>query len=252
MIQQSGLCYKVSMDNADHGDRQSGSASNARTVDGDEPLDPAAMLELVQAQQRSATTQMGSFVGVITATWGIAWLVGFLLLWLIDGAEPAFSLPVPIAATGFGILVAIAIVISIVLGIRNTRGVKNSPASAFTGAVYGSTWSVSMIALYVLGAGLIVNGMPPAVASIYFPSAYVLMTGVLFMVSGAIWHAVPALVSGVWLVVVAVVAPFFQYPNHYLFLALAGGGAFIALAIGSEIYARRVRRAALSGARRNG
>ena len=60
------------------------------------------------------------------------------------------------------------------------------------------------------------------------------------MISGAIWHAIPALVSGVWLVVVAVVAPFFHYPHHYLFLALAGGGAFIVLAIGSEIYSRRV------------
>ncbi|MET1052938.1 MAG: hypothetical protein ABWX65_09895 [Mycetocola sp.] len=240
------------MTTAENGDRASGSTSNARTVDGDEALDPAAMLELMHAQQRSVTTQMGSFVSVITATWGIAWLVGFLLLWLIEGAEPAFAIPIPVAATGFGILVAVAIVISIVFGVRNTRGVKSSPASAFTGAVYGSTWSVSMIALYVLGAGLVVNGMPPEVATIYFPSAYVLMTGVLFMVSGAIWHAVPALISGIWLVVVAVVAPFFQYPTHYLVLALAGGGAFIALAIGAEIHARRVRRAALSGGRRDG
>ncbi|MBG6239219.1 hypothetical protein IWX78_002198 [Mycetocola sp. CAN_C7] len=240
------------MNSPDHGDRASGSTTNANIPEGDEPLDPAAMLDLLQVQQRSVTTQMGSFVGVITATWGVAWLVGFLLLWLIDGARPGFALPLPIAAWGFGILIAIAIVISIVLGVRNSRGVKSSPASVFTGAVYGSTWSVSMIALYVFGAGLLVNGMPPSVASIYFPSAFVLMTGVLFMVSGAIWHAIPALVSGIWLVVVAVVAPFFQYPNHYLFLALAGGGAFIALAIGSEIYARRVRRSARSGARDHG
>ena len=230
----------------------SGQSAEASMPEGDEPLDPAAMLELMQAQQRSVTTQMGSFVGVITATWGIAWFAGFLLLWLIDGAKPAFSLPLPVAAWGFGILIAIAIAISIVLGVRNTRGVRSTPASAFTGAVYGSTWSVSMIALYVFGAGLIVNGMPPAVASIYFPSAFVLMTGVLFMVSGAIWHAIPALISGIWLVIVAVVAPFFHYPNHYLFLSIAGGGAFIVLAIGSEVYARRVRRAALSGARHHG
>ena len=216
----------------------------------DEALDPAAMLELLQAQQRSVTTQMGSFVGVITATWGIAWLCGFGTLWLIDGLRPAFSVPVGVATGVFGGLIVVAIVISIVLGIRNTSGVRSTPASAFTGAVYGSTWSVSMIALYVLGAGLIENGMSPSLATIYFPSAFVLMTGVLFMVSGAIWHAVPALISGVWLILVAVIAPFFGYPNHYLFLALAGGGAFIALAIGFEIYSRQVRRATVGGTRR--
>ena len=222
----------------------------AKTPDGDEALDPASMLDLLQAQQRSTTTQMGSFVGMITATWGLAWLLGFGALWLIDGMRPAFAIPVAVAAWAFGLLIAIAIVISIVLGVRNTRGVRGTPASTFTGAVYGSTWSVSMIALYVFGVGLIANGMSPALASVYFPSAYVLMTGVLFMVSGAIWHAVPALVSGIWLVVVAVVAPFFAYPGHYLFLAVAGGGAFLALAIGSEIYSRRVRRAADGGNRR--
>jgi hypothetical protein len=94
--------------------------------------------------------------------------------------------------------------------------------------------------------------MSPALATIYFPSAFVLMTGVLFMVSGAIWHAIPALVAGVWLVLVAVVAPFFSYPNHYLFLSIAGGGAFLLLAIGAEIQLRRVRRVAASGGGRRG
>jgi hypothetical protein len=219
------------------------------TADGEEPLDPAAMLELMQAQQRSVTAQMGSFVGAITATWGLAWLFGFGALWLIDGLRPSFGIPLVVAAWIFGLLVAIAIVISIVLGVRNTHGIRSTPSSAFTGAVYGSTWSVSMVALYVFGVGLISNGMSPALANIYFPSAFVLMTGVLFMVSGAIWHAIPALISGIWLVIVAVVAPFFSSPGHLLFLAIAGGGAFLVLAIASEIYSRRVRLAAVGGRR---
>ena len=221
--------------------------SGAEVPEGEEALDPAAMLTLMQAQQRSVTSQMGTFVGVITATWGLAWLLGFGALWLIDGMQPSFGIPLAVAAWIFGGLIAVAILVSIVLGVRNTAGVRSSPASAFTGAVYGSTWSVSMIALYIFGAGLIANGMSPALATIYFPSAFVLMTGVLFMISGAIWHAVPALICGIWLVVVAVIAPFFGYPNHYLFLSLAGGGAFLALALGAEVYSRRVRQAAAGG-----
>jgi hypothetical protein len=141
--------------------------NGTQSPEGEDALDPAGMLDLMQAQQRSVTSQMGSFVGAITATWGLAWLVGFGALWLIDGLRPSFGIPVGAAAWTFGALIAIAIVISIVLGVRNTRGVRSTPATAFTGAVYGSTWSVSMLALYLLGAGLIANGMPPSLASIF-------------------------------------------------------------------------------------
>ena len=170
---QSTLCYKVNMripDNNMHGgDRMPGHRSDSTVPEGEEPLDPAAMLKLMRVQQRSVTSRMGSFVSVITATWGIAWLTGFLLLWLIDGGKPTFALPLPVAAGGFAALIGIAIAISIVLGVRNTRGVRTSPTSAFTGAVYGYTWSVSMIALYIFGVGLIANGMPPSLAQHLLP-----------------------------------------------------------------------------------
>jgi len=61
---------------------------------------------------------------------------------------------------------------------------------------------------------------------------------ILYSIAGAIWHAIPAIVMGAGILVVSLIAPFFGYPNHYLFLALAGGAVFFAGAISVAIYAR--------------
>lgn len=223
--------------------RDSGIHSSS-DADGDEALDPAAMLRLLETQQRSVAQQFGSFVWIITGTWGIAWLVGFGGLWLMDGLAPDFRLEPRIAFGLLGVLLAIAVLVSIYFGVRSNRGVKGSKQSEFTGVVYGSTWSIAMVGLWIFGSALISQGLSDEMASYYFTSAYVLMTGVMMLSAAAIWRAVPALVIGIWLVAIAAFSPLFGLPNHYLFLALAGGVAFLGLSIASLIYMSIVKRRA--------
>ena len=184
---------------------------------------------------------MGAFVPAIVTAWGIAWLVGFGAFWLIDGLAPGFRLPLAVAAATFAVLIAAALVLSALLGIRAGRGIRTTTACRFQGSVYGATWWIGGLGIAVLGWGLSVNGMSPELASFYYSSGYVLFTGLMFLVAGVIWHAVPSVVLGVWTVAVAAVAPFFGYPGNFLFLALAGGGAFLVLAVVARHYLRRGR-----------
>lgn len=198
--------------------------------DDDSPLEPAQMLALLEDQRRSVQRRLAAFVPYILLAWGSAWGIGFGALWLIDGAEPAFSLPFGAAIGIFAVSMLLAIAISAVLGVRSSRGVRSSPAAAFTGVAYGLTWSVGLIAIVLFGIGLRVNGMSDGLIGIFYPTAYTLMVGLMYMVAGGIWRGVPALVVGAWLVVVSATGPFFGYPTHYLVFALAGGGAFLVLA----------------------
>ncbi|MBB5842197.1 hypothetical protein HD599_000520 [Conyzicola lurida] len=216
----------------------------ADQTDADAPLDPAAMYALLQNQQRSVETQMGAFVPYITLAWGLTWLLGFGSLWLIDGLRPAFSLPLGIAVPVFIGTILVSGGFSAWLGIRSGRGMRGNTASAFTGTVYGVTWSIGATALAVLGGALRAQGMSAELSNFYYPSAYVLFAGIMYIIAAAIWHAIPSLIGGCWLVVIAVVAPFFGYPHHYLFLAVAGGVAFIALSVHGSLQQRRVRAAA--------
>lgn len=212
---------------------------NDTSLSDEEPLDPAEMLALLDRQQRSIESKMGGFVPTIMAVWGIAWLIGFGALWLIDGLQPQFGLPVALAVWIFAVLMVIAFGTSMWLGIRSGRGIRPSAANAFTGTVYGVTWSVGAIALAVFGAGLGYNGMSAQLANVFYPSAYVLFVGIMYLVSGAIWHAVPAVVTGGWMVLLAVIAPFIPYPWASLFFAVAGGGFFLVFAVISLRYLRR-------------
>lgn len=208
----------------------------------DQPLSASEMLALLDDQQRSVESQMGAFVPVIVAAWGIAWLAGFGALWLIDGPAPAFSLPAPVAVTIFVALLGGAIALSTVLGIRSGRGVRGSSAEAFTGAAYGATWMIGSLGVAGLGQGLLANGMSSQLAGLYYPCAFVIFSGVMYMLSAVIWRAVPMLVLGVWMLVIGVAAPFFGAPTHYLVLAVAGGGGLLILAAASFVHLVRLRR----------
>jgi hypothetical protein len=208
---------------------------------GEAPLSAAAALALLRNQQLSVNNQRGSFVPLISLGWGTAWLFGFLALWLIDGLRPGFGLPVPIAVTIFIVLLVLAIALSIFQGVRGTRGFRGS-ASAFTGTVYGISWPVAMVAIGVLGGALQYNGMSSEVANFFYPSAYTFAAGLLYLTAGGIWHSVPSVVVGGWIVLVAIIAPWFGYPTHYLVFAIAGGGAFLVLGVWDASHRRTLRR----------
>ena len=215
----------------------------------DDALDPAAMYALLQNQQRSVQAQMGDFVPLISGAWGVAWLLGFGSLWLIDGVE-GFSLPVPVAVTVFVAALVLAGGLSAWLGFRTGRGMRGNTGAAFTGIVFGNLWWVGSAAIGILGSGLRAQGMTEQLANFYYPCAYVLFAGIMYIVAGAIWRTVSSVIAGLWLVVVAAVASLFPYPQHYLFLALAAGIGFLALSLTSALRLRRIRRAAAGGDRR--
>ncbi|WP_157487948.1 MULTISPECIES: hypothetical protein [unclassified Leifsonia] len=218
----------------------------------DEALAPEQMMALLNDQQRSVQGQMGGFVPVIMLTWGVVWLLGFGCLWLIDGLQPEFGIPPGVAITVFCVLLVVAVGVSTFLGVRSSRGIRASSASSFTGAVYGMTWWVGCVAIAAFGGALAVNGMDRELANIFYPTAYVLFSGVMFIVAGAIWRAVPSVILGGWTVLVAVVAPYFGYPTHYLVLAIGGGIGFLALGVASAVHLRTLRTKAsapASGAR---
>lgn len=210
------------------------------------------MLALVEDQKRAVEGQMASFVPVIVTTWGIAWLVGFGCLWLIDGLAPAFALPLPLAVAIFVVLLVAAIAVSAVLGIRSGRGVRGNSAEAFGGIVYGCTWTIGSLAIAGFGGGMTYNGMSSELANIFYPIAFVIFSGIMYIVSAAMWRAVPMLILGVWTLVVAVAAPFFGMPTHYLVLALGGGLGFLALGIASFVHLRRLRARVTVATRRAG
>jgi hypothetical protein len=207
----------------------------------DEPLgDPREMLALLESQQRRVADAQRAPVVWLYAIWGVAWLVGFLVLWSghPDG-NPWLQLPMGVAATVFGVLLGISIVASAVIGVMINRGVRG--VSSFSGKVYGMSWSVCSSAFAFFGVGLISNGLTPELASLYFPSGYALMCGTIYLGGAALWRERSQLVLGLILLAVGSAAPFAGAPGNNLVCGLAGGGAFLVAAIVMGVRLHRSR-----------
>lgn len=199
------------------------------------PLDPAAALDLAERQQRAVGLSFVRPVAFLYLVWGVSWLFGFLALW---AAYVTDWLALPVAGIIFGVLITAAIVVSSIIGSRIGRGVQGS--SDFQGIVYGLSWPLTGFAFAAVGMGLISQGMSGELASLYFPSAYALMAGILYVLGAALWHARSQLVLGVVLVVIGSVAPFVGAPHNNLVMALAGV-AFLIGALHFTIVLRGLR-----------
>lgn len=196
----------------------------------DAPLPPAQMLALAEGQQRQVAARTAAFVPWLLAAWGIAWLVGFVVLWLDAGRHPEDPVPTLAAGFTFAALLIAAGVLSTVLGARSGRGLRGTKRSAFTGIVYGNTWWLGSIAIWVIGQGLVQHGMPDALLVTFYPSAFILFSGVMYLAAGLIWPAAPMLVLGIWSVILAAVGAVLPHPTAFLVYGIAGGGAFLAVA----------------------
>jgi hypothetical protein len=200
------------------------------------PLPPEEMMELLRRQQQRVSQEMMAPIPWLYGIWGVSWMVGFLLLWsATPGGNPWFRVPGALAAILFAVLIIASLVTSAVFGMRINRGVKGE--SNFPGAVYGISWSLCGAAFAAVGVGLIANGLTPNLASLYFPSAYALMVGTLYLAGAALWRDRGQLALGVVLLAVGSVAPFFGHPTNNLVMALAGGGAFL---VGALVVAVRL------------
>lgn len=207
--------------------------------DDDRPLDPAAMLALLERQKRQVDLAYVTPVAWLYFVWGVSWSVGFLLLWL---ARVVDWMPLPLAGAVFGVLIIASIVTSAIVGSRIGRGVRGS--SNFQGAVYGISWSISGAAFAAVGVGLISNGMSQELAALYFPSAYAVMAGMMYLAGAALWSEKSQLVLGIVLLVVGSIAPFFGGPTNNLVMAIGGGGAFLVATVHFVLVIRSVRRGA--------
>ncbi|MFF2054078.1 MULTISPECIES: hypothetical protein [Leifsonia] len=195
--------------------------------------DAREMLDLIDGQQQRVDRGLRLPVVWLYSIWAFAWLVGFLALYL--AVLGVFD---PVAAgIVFGVLIVASIVASGVIGSRIGRGLRGQ--SQFAGTVYGISWSVCSVAFALLGGGLLQQGMPDDLAGIYYPSAYALMCGTLYLAGAALWHDRVQLVLGLALLVVGSIAPFLGLGPNLLLMAIAGAVVF---GSGAVITARSLRR----------
>lgn len=206
-------------------------------VDGEDVLpardDPAALLALIAAQRDSTRRRTSPTLAVIGTAWGLAWLIGYLALYLTydGGTSSAWAFIL------FAGLLASAVAVTAVHTTRRASGVGGD--SATVGAMYGGAWAVGFVAAGLVFAGAVRAGASPDVLAVLTNGVSCLVVGLLYLAGGIVWREGRMFALGAWIALVAGLASLAGPPTNYLAMALAGGGGFLVAAIAEAVITRR-------------
>ena len=198
-------------------------------TDDDMPLaDPAESLRLIRQERSNLARTLTPDPRLMYWPWGVAWLVGFGLIFLrfSPGGRVLVHMPAWLPST---VLLILLVAAGIATGIAGGRaGRQVAGPSSRQGLMYGLSWTVAFAGMSVVLAQF--NGeLAPARQTLLWGGAMVALTGALHMAGGAIWNDRNLFVLGAWTSLVNVVGIVFGVGWHPLIVAVAAGGGMLVL-----------------------
>jgi hypothetical protein len=195
-------------------------------TDDQPPTDAATALRMIHEQRAATVRQLEPDPRLYYWPWGVAWLVGFGLLFLrfSPGGRVLVDLPDWLPLTALFVLLGAASVVFAVAGTRAYRQVAGD--SARRGAWYGWAWFLGFLTLFVVD-GRVSDRLPHDLAGLLWSAGAVGLTGALHMAGGAIWLDRNLFALGVWLTTINILGVIAGPGWHALVVSLAGGGGML-------------------------
>lgn len=187
-------------------------------------LSPAESLALIEQEQGRVERTLEPNVVLIYAVWGTSWALGFAGLYF------GYREVIPLLAAGllFFVLQVSAMVVTGVHIARATRGVRG--ISSEVGVMVGWSWLLGFGCVGAIFGGLDRVGITEEQGALLGPALSLLVVGLLYLGSGAVWRDRVQYGLGIWILAIDAVSVFAGVPGNYLLLSLAGGGFLVAAA----------------------
>jgi hypothetical protein len=191
------------------------------------PASAAASLQLIAAQRGVAERSLRPDPRLVYWPWGVAWLVGFGLLFLRHGPDEQVRVDMPAALplVTLYVLMVIAFVVSGVAGAKANRHISGDSRSR--GRMYGWSWFFGFAGSAVICVHFS-DLLPPAEVGLLWAAASVGVVAVLYLAGGAAWHSRDMFVLGLWLMLSNIAGVLAGPGWHSLIVSLAGGGGMLA------------------------
>ncbi|MET8353715.1 MULTISPECIES: transporter [unclassified Micromonospora] len=195
----------------------------------DDDLPPpaaAAALQLIREQRGATARRLEPDARLLYWPWGVAWLVGFGLLFLRFSPDGRMLVRMPdwLPVTVLFLLLVVAALIQAVVGARAYGQVTGD--SSRRGLWYGCSWALGSLSVYA-AVGRVVDHLPHDLGALLWSATAVALTGALHMAGGAIWLDRNLFRLGVWISLINVIGTFAGPGWHALVIAVAGGGGIL-------------------------
>lgn len=193
------------------------------------PLSPEASLALIDEQQQAAHRTLDVDPSIFLVPWGLAWLLGYGVLFLRFGPDERVlvSMPEWMPYAILYVALVVAGILSGVAGHRATQGIAGE--SAERGRMYGWSWAVAFAGFGVFGSQFHTY-LPDPQFRLLMSALPVFITGILYMSGGAVWRDRHQFAFGVWLSVINAAGLLAGPGWHSLIISLLGGGGMLASA----------------------
>jgi len=198
--------------------------------------DPQTMLDLLENERIRTAQALDPDPRLIYGSWGLAWTVGFLLLWSAARGGP-LDLPLGVAGALFGACLLGAVVVTVVHIGRRASGIRG--VSSRVGAMYGWAWLLAFVCLAVVLTGADRAGLPDSTRGLLWSTLSGLVVGTLYLAGGALWQDGVQYGLGLWILVASAAGSLAGYPGAHLTMAVCGGGGFLLAAAYYTVRGRR-------------
>ena len=183
---------------------------------------------VVQDARTRARKELVISTPIVYAAWGLVWLLGYGGMWLSVRGQHPYSGPSGVSIAAVFILAASAITTVLVVISKTVAGIGGR--SARDRRTLMMTWAIGYLALLIVDGELSSSVSARALAFVGFAGP-VLLAGLAYILASILGRDRLAFALGGWLVIVGAICAF-QAPATILAVcALAGGGAFLLMAV---------------------
>lgn len=155
---------------------------------------------LTDARDRALRELRASYP-LLFAVWGLFFLIGYGVLWLSVRGQHPYTGPTPVALLVLTLLLAGAAVTTVIIAGKAYTGIGG--ASAAQRRVHGLAVALGLVGVFTVEGGLAHAHASDSVLGVYGAVAPLLVAGVVYAASPAVWQDWSTRTLGGWVVLVA-------------------------------------------------
>jgi hypothetical protein len=165
---------------------------------------------------------------LVYLAWGLVWLIGYGAMWLSVRGQHPYTGPSGISIATVLVLAGFAIAAVLVIASRAVSGIDGQ--SVRHRRILIVSWAIGFLILLIVQAGISSSVSARTLAFVAFAGP-VLLAGLMYLLAARLGSSWLVLVFGAWLIVVGVSCAWLAPAAILAICALAGGGAFLLLAV---------------------
>ena len=164
----------------------------------------------------------------VYTAWGLVMLIGYGAMWLSVRGQHPYSGPSGVSIAAVFVLAGFAVAAVLVIASRAAAGIGGQ--SVRHRRILGSTWAIGYLILLIVASSISGSVSTRTVTFVGFAGP-VLLAGLTYILAFVLARDWSAFALGAWLVIVGASCAWLAPATILATCALAGGGAFLLIAV---------------------